>query len=525
MRKDYSSIGSRTRMFKDSDGSHSSVDGDVVNFVDGKDILIEDDSIIDIEIDDEIGVEIDPADKNGVIGGGKGTVNTSNSTIIGQSQNDNYEDIPVAVVTASRTAEQIENDAIEGEEFDIYDESEATDNQSDHLKNDLVVKSSISEPETPLDSTAIKMRTLLLQQERSRVNSFDLFFIKVWALLTTIVAYCAGGINYLIKGIFKKKAPLKYVKAAVVLIFVILLLVAIIVPIYYNANNGEDDSLVVFSSNLLAVQVETSPGVYKWGYIHKSDAAEGGSTEAFTIPPIYEEALPFNQFKIAWVRVTTDSDPAGYWQLINTKGNQVGERNVPNVGIGRPVGEFTDNKLCWFRVGETGSHKYGYVNTRGDISIDRTYDEAENFVDGIANVGRGGKEWFINSKNKVIGKENFYDEAYSFSNGLAAVNLNNRWGYVDTKGKEVISMQFDAVTVFVDGYAMVKVSNTFGIINTKGEKVVSYIEYADINIDNEIFKQFILFHSNKEKQPINYISQQVDYLMTINTTINYKHVA
>ena len=118
-------------------------------------------------------------------------------------------------------------------------------------------------------------------------------------------------------------------------------------------------------------------------------------------------------------------------------------------------------------------------------------DVAGDFIDGIARVGRGNYQWYINKKGGVVGRSYDYIEVLDFSCGLGAVNKGGRWGFVNKKGKEVIELKYDAVSQFVDGYAMVKMGKSFGVIDIDGALVINTQWYYNIAIKNPIFEEFL----------------------------------
>lgn len=365
---------------------------------------------------------------------------------------------------------------------------------ADTASNDVIA----SEPQNSLqvqeENKPIKVKTIAIQSQNSKVNHFDLFFLKLWASIVAGISYCAEGVNYVVNLIFKRKLPLKYIKAFISALIIIVLLILIILPFAgTGTNKNKDESLKVFESNMAPVKVVAGNDkngfpVYKWGYVDKNKAPDELAESALKISAIYEEALPFNKYGIAWARIKNEKED--YWELINTKGKRVGKRVYyvynslrPNE---RPVGDFTDSKLCWVNEGS----KFGYIDTKGNIKINSTYDVAGDFIDGIARVGRGGKYWFINTREKQISKYTEYEDALDFSCGLGAVK-RGKWGFINKKGEEVINLQYDAVSQFVDGYAMVKMANTFGIINSKGESIIGTLAYNEILVKNPIFKEFV----------------------------------
>ena len=423
--------------------------------------------------------------------------NNDNISLDQDDITDTQVDVVAEVVESTYVRESLDAD-VEDDSFGIYDEDDEDDDSKftpRRMKNKrlasevkIITPDIYDDKESFNKSKGIKVRSNTLQPNSAKINKFDLVFIKTWAVIVTSVTYCANGINYLIGAIFKKKAPLKYVKAGVVVLFITLMLITILVPVAVGANNNANSGIEIFNSNLIPVLVETEDGEYNWGYIHKRYASDGMAIDALVIPAIYEEALPFSKQDVAWVRVKNAKDD--YWELIDTKGRRVGDRTYDVMSGVKPVGEFADNNMCWINI----SGKYGYINSKGDIKIDPTYDHAETFVDGIASVGHGNKQWYITTSGKTIGRYNEYDEVYSFSDGVGAVK-KGKWGFVDDKGREIIEMQYDNVTPFVNGLAMVQMGATFGIIDKVGNKVVSNIEYNDIYVDNEIFRAFIEEHS------------------------------
>lgn len=386
-------------------------------------------------------------------------------------------------------------------EFDDVEEKSEKSASDEYLisetqENIIMPESESTEIALVEDNRPIKVREIAVQSETTKVNAFDLFFLRLWAGMVALLGYTANGINFVFYRIFKHKLPVKYIKAFLVVLVAILLLIMILVPATANSQpKSGSDGLVIFESNMVPVQVRVDDGsgdpVYKWGYLDKRQASSG-TKDSLKIPAIYEEALPFNRYGIAWVRVRDEK--GHYWHLINKTGKRVGDRiyavsNSVPIEI-RPFGEFTDSKLAW--VNENG--KYGYIDIKGVVKIQCDLDVAGDFIDGIARVGRGSYQWFIDKKGNIIGRPRDYIEVLDFSCGLGAVNQGGRWGFINKKGKEVIELKYDAVSRFVDGYAMVKMGKTFGLIDTDGNLVINTQWYYDIVINNQIFEEFIESH-------------------------------
>lgn len=390
-------------------------------------------------------------------------------------------------------------DGMENFDSDDSSQKQVPDDMLLVVPQDAVVEvGSVVDGSTEVIDKPIKLREIAVQSQTTKVNAFDLFFLRLWAGMVSLLGYVANGINYIFYGIFKHKLPVKYIKAFLVVLLIIFFLLIIVVPIASNSNpsSSNSDGLVIFECNMVPVKVRVDDGegepVYKWGYLNKKNAQSGTGKSSLAIPAKYEEALPFNRYGIAWGRVRDES--GHYWELINKSGKRIGNRTYPvssSVPVGeRPFGDFTDSKLAW--VNENG--KYGYIDTKGNVKIECDLDVAGDFIEGIARVGRGTSEWYINKNGKVIGRENDYNQVLDFSCGLGAVNKNGRWGFINKKGKEVIENKYDAVSQFVDGYAMVKMGKTFGVIDTDGTPILNTQWYYDVVIENQIFEDFLKAH-------------------------------
>ena len=118
---------------------------------------------------------------------------------------------------------------------------------------------------------------------------------------------------------------------------------------------------------------------------------------------------------------------------------------------------------------------YGYVNNIGLEVISPRFDDAHEFVNGLAKVGIKKKYGFIDEKG-VFKIPLMYDAASFISTeGLFVVKLNNKWGYVNVENKTVIPFEFDDADNFINGLANVSKKGLYGLINKKGEFVVAPI--------------------------------------------------
>lgn len=133
------------------------------------------------------------------------------------------------------------------------------------------------------------------------------------------------------------------------------------------------------------------------------------------------------------------------------------------------------------KVGKGG--KYGYVNEAGKLVIPVQYKSATDFSYGMAAVkDQNGNAFFIDKQGKKVANKN-YKDVRPYYNGLAAVaNDKRQYGYIDTTGKEVIAPQFDVVNNFSGRYAVVAKKENgklkYGYVKKDGT-LLSGLEYDE----------------------------------------------
>ncbi len=142
------------------------------------------------------------------------------------------------------------------------------------------------------------------------------------------------------------------------------------------------------------------------------------------------------------------------------------------------------------------NHKYGFINSEGELAIPCKWPLVYNFHDGLAFVSdkkqneslnwtpKGGLinlqgEYIIPSK-WVFGFK-FYqwfntpisDQEIAFTEGLIAVKgENNRWGFIDKKGKIQIPLRWIEVRCFHEGYAAVRgLNGRYGFVDYRGNLI------------------------------------------------------
>ncbi|WP_080054508.1 WG repeat-containing protein [Spirosoma aerolatum] len=133
------------------------------------------------------------------------------------------------------------------------------------------------------------------------------------------------------------------------------------------------------------------------------------------------------------------------------------------------VGSFCNGLAIVGKRSKLGSIKYGFINLSGKLVIPAEYEEANDFVEGLARVRKNlsTNYGFINQQGEpVLSLE--YNDCRSFSEGLAAVRKGYKFGYIDKKGQTVISFEYDKAREFRGGLALVSQKRKWGHIDTVG---------------------------------------------------------
>jgi hypothetical protein len=132
---------------------------------------------------------------------------------------------------------------------------------------------------------------------------------------------------------------------------------------------------------------------------------------------------------------------------------------------------------------ETETHRWGYINTSGEMVIQPQWEQAGGFgAGGLAAVLVGEKWGYIDAEGSLKINPQF-DMVGDFEDGpggpLAEVAVNAdassyRWGVIDAEGAYKINPQFRAISDFDDnGRAVVSSGEKFGMVDTSGTYVIN----------------------------------------------------
>ena len=137
----------------------------------------------------------------------------------------------------------------------------------------------------------------------------------------------------------------------------------------------------------------------------------------------------------------------------------------------------------------------GVVDKFGANFVPCKYRSIGHFMNGYAMVENDdGLYGYINVVGREICKLE-YEEAKDFVNGMAAVKLNGKWGYINIIGKLTVPAIYDNCSCFYEkGYAVVSRCGKCTVIDQKGKELFPLI-YDDIR---EIYDDHIKVTYNGE---------------------------
>lgn len=125
------------------------------------------------------------------------------------------------------------------------------------------------------------------------------------------------------------------------------------------------------------------------------------------------------------------------------------------------------------------NHKWGYINTKGELIISPVYDLADDFIDSMYTVTvLNGRSGIINRKGKVV-LEHKYDELRFLSNRYFAMKKDSLWGITDTTGKVIYGCFADEVQPEKPHHFQVKREGHWGITDRTGTLVLP-VKYDSI---------------------------------------------
>lgn len=109
--------------------------------------------------------------------------------------------------------------------------------------------------------------------------------------------------------------------------------------------------------------------------------------------------------------------------------------------------------------------KWGYINKRGETIIDFQYRTTTEFSEGLAIVQRFDREFItIDKEGNLISKGN-YEEQYPYNNARSRVKIGNSYGYVNRDGIRIDTVGYLKAGNFVNNKAIVQTRDGYHIID------------------------------------------------------------
>lgn len=133
-------------------------------------------------------------------------------------------------------------------------------------------------------------------------------------------------------------------------------------------------------------------------------------------------------------------------------------------------------------VGVKIDHKYGFVDTNGDLRIANRYEAIGRFQENMAAVKLMGKWGYIDRIERLFVQPR-YDEAFDFENGCAIVGQGGLYGLVGTRGEEILKVEYDSLYRVPSGRFVLLKNGKQGLASQNGSLRIRprYDELIDLD--------------------------------------------
>ena len=129
----------------------------------------------------------------------------------------------------------------------------------------------------------------------------------------------------------------------------------------------------------------------------------------------------------------------------------------------------SENETAYLADYEAPLHKWGFMDTMGQLAISPLFDDVMAFAEGLACVNKEGRWGYINRDGQEIIPFT-YRAGWAFHEGFARVKpFDGPVHFITRQGKQLISDEWEAADEFSEGMAKVSLGNTFGFIDTSGQ--------------------------------------------------------
>jgi len=183
------------------------------------------------------------------------------------------------------------------------------------------------------------------------------------------------------------------------------------------------------------------------------------------IPLQYEVARSFHD-GVAAVKTPGVGETPGRWGYLDKRGKL---RWHDPTGEVTALGDFVDG-YARVRVKTRDGEKWGYIDQRFKPRIAPAFDDARDFVGGVAAVEVDGKWGFIDKAGRVVIEPRFAS-ADDLDETLVMVEVQNKFGYVNRDATAGVQPQFPTAEPFDRKRARVALAPTFGYIDVAGRVI------------------------------------------------------
>lgn len=130
--------------------------------------------------------------------------------------------------------------------------------------------------------------------------------------------------------------------------------------------------------------------------------------------------------------------------------------------------------------------KAGFIDKNGKIIIEPQFENAEDFLEGIAPVKVESKWGFIDEAGKIVIEPQFeWVVWHYFSDGLIPVGYKNKTGAIDKTGRFVVQPKFESVGEFSEGIVPVSIEKGVTEYGLYFEKWIYLDRYGNRIINKE----------------------------------------
>jgi len=157
----------------------------------------------------------------------------------------------------------------------------------------------------------------------------------------------------------------------------------------------------------------------------------------------------------------------GFYGFLDTNGREVSGFVYSNAF------RFTENQFGYVSM----NGKWGVIDDNNNIIVDFEYDEIGSFDDirleknnNSFKVKIGKLFGILNSKTKIK-TDKFYKEIQYCGSDLFVVKGDKKWGIVNLNDEELLSFEYDQITV-LNPFALLKKGSKYSIVNLNEKNVI-----------------------------------------------------